>query len=80
MHPHEAITFDVELPEGRREGGRTRDGQARIRTLRVYPQGPGISLGGSGISWGEPLGLFGVSETLHFEVPYSEPQKVGTWV
>eukprot|EP00439_Symbiodinium_sp_Y106_P003070 s971_g1.t1 len=27
MHPHEAITFDVELPEGRREGGRTRDGQ-----------------------------------------------------
>ena len=35
----------------------------------IDPKGPGISLGGSGISWGEPLGLFGVSETLHFEVP-----------
>ena len=39
--------------------------------LRVYPKGPGNSLGGSGISWGEPLGLFGVSEILDFEVPSS---------
>ena len=34
-----------------------------------YPQGPGIPLGGSGISQEEPLGLFGVSELLHFDVP-----------
>ena len=36
---------------------------------KPYPKGPGISLGGSGISYGESLGLFGVSETLNFEVP-----------
>ena len=37
--------------------------------MSLSPKGPGISLGGSGISQGEPLGLFGVSETLIFEVP-----------
>ena len=34
-------------------------------------KGPGISLGGSGTSWGESLGLFGVSEPLHLQVPKS---------
>ena len=37
----------------------------------MYPKGPGISFGGSGISKREPLGFFGVSELLHFEVPRS---------
>ena len=32
-------------------------------------KGPGISLGGSGMSYGESLGLFGVSETLDLKVP-----------
>ena len=50
------------------------EGQDAILGLKLrvffYPKGPGISLGGSGVSWGESLGLFGVSETLNFEVPH----------